>query len=200
MPGTAPRQDAIEERAAATNNEVGATKPWHFYSGTRTPHQVRTARVFGQFYADLVQRRRPDVVLEFGAAFGVSGMYWVAALESVDNGRLYSFEINPEWAAVADANMAAMGSRYDLTVGAFEDGVDTVSKVDVAFVDAVHTSDWVEPQFELVVERCKPGALILLDDIDFSDDMRECWRGLAADPRVAGSVALSGHLGVIELH
>lgn len=198
-PARAPMQDAIEARAAATNDAVGESKPWHFYSGSRTPHQVRSAQVFGQFYADIVRRKRPEVVLEFGAAFGVSGMYWSAALEEQGSGRLHSFEINPEWAAVAQENIAAVGDRFDLTVGAFEDHADSVAGVDVAFIDAVHTSEWVKPQFDLVVERCSPRAVILLDDIDFSEDMRECWRDLATDSRVVGSVALSGHCGVLEL-
>jgi predicted O-methyltransferase YrrM len=192
-------QSVIEARAEQTNAAVGESTPWHFYTGKRTPAEVRTGRVFGQFYADLVRRMRPYNVIEFGAAFGVSGMYWTAALEAEHRGQLHSFEVNPDWAAIAEQNMAAVGTRFQMTIGAFEEHAQSVNGVDIAFIDAVHTREWVMPQFDLVASRCRSGAIILLDDIDFSEDMRSCWRELALDPRVVGSVALSDHLGVVEL-
>nr|WP_318546483.1 hypothetical protein [Mycobacterium lepraemurium] len=41
----------------------------------RKPKQVRAASWQGDLYAYLVRWRDPGIVVEFGSAFGVSGMY-----------------------------------------------------------------------------------------------------------------------------
>jgi predicted O-methyltransferase YrrM len=156
-----PRQGVIQSRAERTNVEVGESLPWHFNSGKRIPAQVSTGPVYGQFYADLRRRKRPDNVIEFGTASGVSGMYWTCTLDAAGHGQLHSFEVNPDWAAVASRNMAAVGTRFHLTVGAFEDYAHAVKEVDIAFIDAVHTKEWVISQFDLVASRCRTGAIVL---------------------------------------
>lgn len=152
--------------------------PWPVEKGsTHTSEQVRTATMIGNFFTWLVVKRQPKVVLEFGTAFGVSGMFWLAGLESNDQGLLLTFEPNEIWAKIAENNLSMISKRYQLTKGTFEDNVDLVlqsSAIDLAFIDAIHTSDFVFKQFELVANCCSPGCLILLDDIDFSPDMREC--------------------------
>jgi predicted O-methyltransferase YrrM len=199
----APREALVEQRAAETNN-AGAHPLIAEYGqpgAVRTPDQVRSTRQAGRFYADLA-RRRPGTIVEFGAAFGTSGMYWMSGLEAAGQGRLLSFEPNEAWAAHARANIGAIGSRYILTVGTFEDNIQIVLKtqeqIDVAFVDAIHTSDFVKPQFELVMAHLAPGGIVILDDIDFSDDMASCWKELAVDHRVAASFVFNGRVGVIQ--
>ncbi len=68
----------------------------------------------------------------------------------------------------------------------------------LAFIDAIHTSAFVEPQFELVARRLSPGGLIVLDDIDFSPDMWSCWQKLREDRRVLASAELD-RVGLVEL-
>lgn len=196
----APQENLIEELSAETD-ELGDFQAWNVYGKVkRKPNQVRSSRILGRFYADMVRRLRPMNVVEFGTAFGVSGMYFTAALRQLGAGRLWTFEPNVSWARLAEKNLAAVGGDFVLTPGTFEENIDCIpGPVDLALIDAVHTSEWVESQFDLVVERCRPGAVVLLDDIDFSDDMRRCWKKLARDPRGRGSVAVAGHLGVIEV-
>ena len=78
------------------------------------------------FFAWLAEQRCPQTVVEFGSAFGFSGMYWVSRLEAAGAGHLYSFEINPIWAEIARSNISHIGTRFTLTMGSFEDHVDTV--------------------------------------------------------------------------
>lgn len=115
---------------------------------------MRSASWAGDLYAWLASSRRPSVIVEFGAAFGVSGMYWLAGLESAGRGHLYSSEINPAWAALAKENMAVVSNRFTLTVGSFEDRVDDVlegQRIDIAFVDAIHTMEFISSQFEIIL-------------------------------------------------
>jgi len=87
--------------------------------------------------------------------------------------------------------------------GTFEDNVHAVlgdgPSIDIAFIVAMHTSEFVFSQFELVIQRLNPGGLILFDDVDFSDDMADCWRQLAREPRALASLTIAGHVGVMEI-
>jgi predicted O-methyltransferase YrrM len=192
----APQEDLIEERSGETD-DLGEFHAWEVYGDVkRKPNHVRSSRVLGRFYADVVRRLRPMNVVEFGTAFGVSGMYFTAAMRQLGAGRLWTFEPNALWARLAEKNLAAVGGDFVLTVGTFEENVERITgPVDLALIDAVHTSEWVESQFDLVLDRCRSGAVVLIDDIDFSHDMRQCWKKLARDRRGRGSVAVAGHLG-----
>jgi predicted O-methyltransferase YrrM len=202
----APRKAHIEARAAATNR-MGPQRLADEYGepgGERSPGAVRSSSRCGDLYAWLVERRRPGTVVEFGAAFGVSGMYFAAGLEATGAGHLYSFEINNDWADIAERNIRSVSNRFTLTRAAFEERVADViaAPVDIAFVDAIHQYDFVMRQFDILEPRMSPGGIVLFDDIDFSKPgarMAEAWRHLAERPDVLAAVEVEGHLGVIEL-
>ena len=198
---------AIEALANQTN-DLGPQQLWMGYKdkargGTRLPDGVRTSRISGNLFCHIVKLRRPHTIIEFGAAFGISGMYWLAGLEENAAGVLYTFEPNGEWAAIAEHNLKRIGGRFKLTVGTFEESVDTSMPqdklIDLAFIDAIHTTEFVIKQLELVIERSAPGAIIVLDDIDFSDDMRHCWSIVSRDPRFVASAVVGARIGIVEL-
>jgi hypothetical protein len=80
----------IEDRARLTEL-LGPQPLWDGYSnveryprateGTRRPDQVRIRPLWGRFMSWLAATRNPEFVVEFGTAFGVSGMYWLAGLQ-----------------------------------------------------------------------------------------------------------------------
>lgn len=204
-PRRTPHARKIERRATGTER-LGGKPLWLGYGQgklMRTPSAVRTSAKMGNLFAWLVVHRRPDVVVEFGTAFGTSGMYWLAGLEATSSGKLFTFEPNREWAAIAQENLRSISTRFELIDGTFEDNVHAVlgdgPSIDIAFIDAIHTSEFVFSQFELVVQRLTPGGLILFDDVDFSEDMADCWRRLAHDPRVLASLTIAGHVGAVEI-
>lgn len=128
-------------------------------------------------------------------------MYWLAGIEQSGCGDLLSFEVNKNWAAIALKNLQEIGTRFCLTEGTFEENIASVlagRKIGIALIDAIHTSEFVNRQFEIVLTYLEPGGIVVLDDVDFSDDMAQCWSAIANDPRVLASVAVNGHLGIIE--
>ena len=201
----APRKLRIEDLAWQTNRK-GAQPLHEAYAqkgATRRPDEVRSPSFVGDLFAWLAAERRPLVIVEFGAAFGVSGMYWLAGLEAVGIGHLYSFEINPLWARLANENMAAISSRFTLTVGTFEEFVDPVLEgkpIDIAFVDGIHTMEFIVRQFEVLLARASKGAILLFDDIDFpTGRMREGWNAIWQRREVAAACEVNGRIGIVEL-
>jgi predicted O-methyltransferase YrrM len=194
----APRKAEIEA-IAETTNRIGPQPlaPEYDLPDTYSPEQVRSPSSQGDLYSYLVAERDPQVVVEFGSAFGVSGMYFATALR---RGRLYSFEINPDWADIAERNISTITDRFSLIRGAFEDRVDDIpAPIDIALVDGIHDYDFVMKQWEILKTRMSPGGLVLFDDITYGPGMREAWREIRADPIVVDSVARWHRLGITEL-
>ncbi|MGQ0502291.1 MAG: O-methyltransferase [Panacagrimonas sp.] len=210
QPPDIPAIDLIESRAAATN-KVGRQPLWAEYQNvrgykpgaghSRWPDQVRTHRAEGLFYAWLAARRQSPWVVEFGTAFGVSGMFWLAGL-SASGGTLCTFEPNLAWAEIARENLAAIASNFILTVGTFEaHALDVLAgkQVDICFVDAIHTSEFVTRQYDIARQYMAPGGLVVFDDIRFSDDMLSCWTSIARAAGVVSSVEIGRRVGMVEL-
>ena len=208
---TPPESTAIERRAWETE-ELGPQPLWSGYreiadyptdaEGARSSREVRSDARMGRFYAWLAAQRYPEVIVEFGTAYGVSGMYWLAGLNAARGGTLLTFEPNATWAAIADRNLAAISDRYTLTVGTFEDNADPVLAgriIDIAFVDAIHTGAFVRSQYAILRKHMQAGGLVLFDDVDFSDDMAACWSEIAVAPDVVASARIGKRLGIVEL-
>jgi predicted O-methyltransferase YrrM len=193
----------VIERLAAETQAVGPQPLWSGYgepgSAARTSEEVRTSTTIGKFFTFLAIERRPQLIVEFGTAFGVSGMYWLAGLEENGAGRLLTFEPNSVWAEIARRNLASVSSRFELIPGTFEANLDAVTQpIDIAYIDAIHTSEFVIPQLDLVVARSAPGALVVLDDIEFSQDMRDCWQKACTHRDVIAAAQL-GPVGILEV-
>ena len=207
VPPMLPVHHTVEERAGKTHR-TGDRPLWEGYQSvkgyprggdTRKPDQVRSDALVGRFYSWLASQRREDAIVEFGTAFGVSGMYWLSGMSA---GQLYTFEPNANWAASAEENLRSISYRFTLTVDTFETVGPTLlapQSVGIAFVDAIHTSEFVFRQYDILKPLMKPGALALFDDIDFSPDMADCWRRIAADPSLAASATLTDRVGIVEL-
>jgi predicted O-methyltransferase YrrM len=198
----------IEALALATHR-LGPQPLWQGYGSlnrfgpTRLPGDVRTAGAMGDVFSALVRARRPEIIVEFGTAFGVSGMYFLAGLEENQAGCLYTFEPNEIWATLARQNLSAVSDRFRLGIGTFEQRVDEClapdERIELAFIDAIHTPEFVLPQLERVLGKSREGALVILDDINFSPDMQACWQALSQDARFCASLSLSDRVGLLEL-
>jgi predicted O-methyltransferase YrrM len=207
VPPMLPVHRTVEERASKTH-QTGDRPLWEGYrfvkgyprtEDTRKPDEVRSEAQLGRFYSWLASQREENVIVEFGTAFGVSGMYWLSGMKA---GQLYTFEPNANWAASAEENLRAISDRFTLTVDTFESagpGLLAPESVGIAFIDAIHTSEFVFRQYDILKPLMKRGGLVVFDDISFSPDMADCWRRIARDPSLAASATLTGRVGIVEL-
>ena len=198
------------EKLAQQTNKLGPQPLWEEYAGnniggsTRMPNSVRTNTSMGNLYTYLVQKKQPGIVVEFGTAFGVSGMYFLAGMETNNKGQLLTFEPNDIWRNLAIQNLAQISQRFSSVAGTFEDNVENTlpqgQHIDIAFIDAIHTKEFVIPQLEIITEKSSDQAIIILDDINFSDSMEECWEEVSMDSRFSCSARLGERVGILELN
>lgn len=116
---------------------------------------------------------------------------------------LYTFEPNEIWAEYADVNLRNTSSKYLLTNTTFEESVANVisiniNPIDIAFIDAIHTREFVSSQLEIVLQYASNKCIIFLDDINFSDEMRQFWYEIAQDDRFISAYEIDERVGVLE--
>ena len=200
------------EQAISKTDERGKMPLWDGYdqipnyatstgpASKRKISQVRTGRGICQFYAWLAAQKKPETILEFGAAFGASGMYWLAGLAVSGKGQLVSFEPNELWCSIARENFKLISDQFLLTAGTFEDNLALVSpKATITLIDAIHTKSVVMAQFELVKQVSQSGSLVIFDDLGFSDDMWACWQEVAGATDIASAWQIGDRVGIVEL-
>ncbi len=104
--------------------------------------------------------------LEVGTFTGYSAICIARGLGP--SGRLTCLELDPERAAIARANLDAadVGERVEILVGPAGESLEAMAAVasfDFAFIDADKTG--YPEYYELVLQRMRPGGLILLDNM-----------------------------------
>ncbi len=149
--------------------------------------------------AALVRSRGAQVVVELGTNIGLSGTYLASALPA--GGRLATIDQSADRQALAAGlfSLAGVADRIDIINGSF---VETLARAaaagfDIAFVDGDHTYDATMWLVEKLLASASPGAVLVLDDINHSTQMRKAWADLRAKPGVR-SLALTD-LGVLEV-
>lgn len=175
--------------------------PWATQSMERLPDQVRTQPQMGRLFAFIAEKLQPSVIVEIGTAFGISARYWAAGLRKTGKGRLLTFDPNPIWHRIAAEHLKQF-DEVEPILGTFEESVDKHlfgQKIQLAFVDAIHTDEFVSQQIEMIINRMDDSCIIVVDDIGFSPEMKSCWTKWASDSRVASSLSIGNRLGILEI-
>lgn len=148
----------------------------------------------------LVRALHPEHCIELGACVGISAAYQAAALEINGRGTLTTLEGASSLAAVAEATIREVGSsRCEVIVGRFQNTLSTVlarnAPVDYAFIDGHHDESATLGYFLQMRPHCADGALIVFDDIAWSEGMRRAWSEIQRDAHVRVAVDL-GSIGL----
>lgn len=143
---------------------------------------------------------QPRQALELGTCVGVSAAYQAVALRGV--GTLTTLEAYADLANRAEKTWRlAQIDNARVVVGRFADTLaPTLAEGtwDYAFIDGNHQGRATQGHVERVSRSAAPGALLVLDDIDYNDGMRAAWDSVRRRPDVAAS-AVVGKIGLLAL-
>ena len=109
--------------------------------------------------------------------------------------RVWTIEGAAEIAAVAIRNFRELGlENVELVVGNFDERLsevlDHAGGVDLAFIDGNHRLEPTLRYFRQIMERCAPGAILIFDDVHWSEEMEKAWEEIQRDPRVYMTIDL----------
>lgn len=134
----------------------------------------------GRFLHLLARIRGARRILEVGTLGGYSTIWLARALPT--GGELISLELNPDYAALARANVgrAGLADRVDIRVGSAASslahlGQNDPRPFDLVFIDADKPSTPL--YFEWALRLTRPGAVVVIDNV-----VRD---GAVADPATA---------------
>jgi len=140
----------------------------------------------------LVRFLKPGIILELGTSAGISTLYMAAGHTEA---KVVTVEGCASTADLARKTFSKF-SGYDISLyeGRFEDVIPgqalTLPRIDFLFIDGNHrfqpTIDYVNLCFPLL----SSGAVIVVDDINWSQEMKEAWLSLKGDSRFTLSIDL----------
>jgi len=157
--------------------------------------------VWGRFLALLVRTLEPRSALELGTGLGLSGAYQASALKLNGAGKLVTLDVH-EASRVAERGFAELGLsdwielRFGLIDETLPDLLAAVGPVDFAFLDAEHSLSATVRHFDLLLPHLADGAVVVLDDITQTREMRLAWAVVSSRPRVVFSLPLR-RVGVV---
>lgn len=138
----------------------------------------------------LVNYLKPLTIVELGTSLGISALYQAAGNSSA---KVFTLEGCPETARIAQENFNQFPHyKIELLVGSFEKSLPTllekITEIDLLFVDGHHQLQPTLQYIEMCLPRLSKDAIIVLDDINWSDEMRQTWQQLIADKRYSLSI------------
>ena len=128
---------------------------------------MSVSREGGQLLYLLTRAVKARTVVEFGTSFGISTLYLASAVRDNDGGQVITTELQADKARRAQENFAAAGLSdiIELRLG---DARETLKDLP-ATVDLLLLDGWLDlrlPILKIVQPRLRPGALVIVDDID----------------------------------
>jgi predicted O-methyltransferase YrrM len=124
----------------------------------------------GDLLYSLVRASRPETVVEFGMSYGISTVYLASALADNGTGHVYTTELSAVKVAAARGNLAEAGVAGQVTILA-GDALETLADVPGP-IGLVLLDGWKPlclPVLRLLEPRLSPGALVVADDVTFTD-------------------------------
>jgi predicted O-methyltransferase YrrM len=149
----------------------------------------------------LIRQTKPQHCIEMGTCVGVSAGYIGGALKiNGDNGKLITLEGSDGLAKVARRNLDTLGmDNVEIRVGRFQEvlapALQTLQPADFIFIDGHHDERATVDYFRQVMPYLASNALVVFDDIRWSDGMARAWNAIRNDPKVCRSLSI-GDFGI----
>ncbi len=121
----------------------------------------------GAFLTMITKMVEPKVILEIGTFTGYSGLCMAHGL--ANDGKLITIEYDKENAAIAQEffDKSSLGDKIQLITGDAKTIIPTLDEtLDLVFIDA--DKEGYSTYFDLVIEKCRTGAMIIADNVLWS--------------------------------
>ncbi|MCG3165662.1 MAG: hypothetical protein POELPBGB_01430 [Bacteroidia bacterium] len=150
------------------------------------------AQKYGQLMFRLIQKFKPQTLLELGTSLGISTVYQASA---APKSKLITMEGCPETASVAKQNFEKLKlNNVEIVVGNFDETLsstlNTITKLDYVFFDGNHRKAPTLDYFKQCLTKINNDSVFIFDDIHWSNEMEEAWEEIKANPSVTVTIDL----------
>jgi predicted O-methyltransferase YrrM len=136
----------------------------------------------GRFLYGLVRSTAAKRIVEFGTSFGISTIYFAAALRDNGGGLVIGSELEPTKVAKANQHLVEAGlSDYaEIRAGDARETLHNTEKIDLLFLDG-----WKELYLDvlhLTTANLRPGSVVLADDVALFPEQMAEYLAFVRDP------------------
>jgi len=155
-----------------------------------------------RFFHDIILHTNTNNVLEIGTNLGISGTYILEALKTKEDFNFVTMEGLPQLCKIASSefstitnsnNFKVLQGLYDNT---FDQALSQPFNYNFLFIDGNHQKEPTLHYFEQLKNKISHPAILIFDDINWSEGMQETWEIIKKDKSVNYSIDLY-KLGII---
>jgi len=155
----------------------------------------------GKLLCRLINYLNLNSVLELGTSLGISTAYLVAGSKSR---KCITLEGCENTSAIARQTFEALQlENIEMLTGNIDNtlhkALDKLPEFDFVYIDANHTLEATIRYFELILPKLSSNAVVVIDDIYWSKEMKMSWEHLKTNPKVTSTFDLF-HFGIIFLN
>jgi Predicted O-methyltransferase len=148
----------------------------------------------------LIKEFKPQRALELGTCLGISASYQACAMLLNGLGNLITLEGSPSLAQRARKHVLALGiDNIEFIEGRFQDTLPLLLEqkkpFDYVFIDGHHDRTATIDYFNQIAPYLSQGAVLVFDDISWSEGMRKAWQTISHDNRIKSILEL-GQIGI----
>ena len=149
-----------------------------------------------QFLYSLSKKTNSPMVLEIGTNVGVSGCYILEGIKNKANGYFVSMEGLPQLCKLANEHFTSIvpQTKFDVKQGLFDITFPQIleedRKFNLLFIDGNHQKEPTLDYFYRLKKKIGSPAILVFDDINWSEGMKDAWDIIKADPDVNYTVDL----------
>ncbi|MFC2086771.1 O-methyltransferase [Bacteroidota bacterium] len=150
------------------------------------------SKKYGRLLHSIVHHYSPNTIIELGTSFGISTFYMACAN---DKTMIYTVEGETELVKIAKSNAEKLDLRNiqfinGIFLNEFEHLLAKAEFPLLIYIDGDHSYIHVLNYFNLALQYLKKEIILILDDINWSDEMTEAWKKIISSPAVKISIDL----------
>jgi predicted O-methyltransferase YrrM len=160
-------------------------------------HRSSVTSEWGTFLYLCAESFRSKTILELGSCAGISGCYLASSRYCT---KFITVEASASLAPLAKSNIARISNRAEVVNALFDDALDQIlpalgDGVDLAYIDGHHEYEATLHYFRRLNSHLNKGALVIFDDIHWSEGMWQAWQSLK-EQEGAGCTIDVGRFGI----
>lgn len=149
-----------------------------------------------EFLYFLVKKNNPSAILEIGTNLGISGCYILEGIKNNDNAKFITMEGLSQLCEISSKQFAniAPKSKYDIREGLFDSTFPQLLEehipFELLFIDGNHRKEPTIAYFDALKTKVSSPAILVFDDINWSNEMKEAWAAIKNDQHVNFAIDL----------